>query len=102
MEILLTGKSMSAEEAYRIGLINEIVAPGRLLPRAEELARLIAENGPLAVQCCKESVLRSSGLPVDEALRIENEYARRVFSSEDAIEGPRAFIEKRKPVFKGR
>ena len=102
MEILLTGRPMAAEEAYRIGLINEIVAPDRLLPRAEELARMIAENGPLAVQCCKASVLRTSGLPLDEALRIENEYTVRVFSSEDAIEGPRAFVEKRKPVFKGR
>jgi enoyl-CoA hydratase len=102
MEILLTGGSMPAEEAHRIGLINEIVAPDRLLPRAEELARVIAENGPLAVQACKASVLRTSGLPLDEALQIENEYTVRVFSSEDAIEGPRAFIEKRKPVFKGR
>ncbi len=102
MEILLTGRSMAAEEAYRIGLINEIVAPDRLLPRAEELARLIAENGPLAVQSCKASVLRTSGLPLHEALQIENEYTALVFSSEDAIEGPRAFIEKRKQVFKGR
>ncbi len=102
MEILLTGRSMAAEEAYRIGLINEIVAPDRLLPRAEELAGQIAENGPLAVQSCKASVLRTSGLPLKEALQIENEYTARVFTSEDAIEGPRAFIEKRKPVFKGR
>jgi enoyl-CoA hydratase len=102
MEILLTGRPMPAEEACRIGLVNEIVAPDRLLPRALELARQIAENGPLAVRSCKESVLRTSGLPLGEALRIENEYARRVFSSEDAIEGPRAFVEKRKPVFKGR
>jgi enoyl-CoA hydratase len=102
MEILLTGGSMPAEEAHRIGLINEIVAPDRLLPRAEELAQVIAENGPLAVQSCKASVLRTSGVPLDEALQIENEYTVRVFSSEDAIEGPRAFIEKRKPSFKGR
>jgi enoyl-CoA hydratase len=93
---------MTAEEAHRIGLINEIVAPDRRLPRAEELASQIAENGPFAVQACKESVLRTSGVPLDEALRIESEYAQRVFSSEDAVEGPRAFIEKRKPVFKGR
>jgi enoyl-CoA hydratase len=102
MEILLTGQPMGAEEAYRIGLINEIVAPERLMPRAEELARLLSENGPLAVQACKESVLRTSGLPLNEALQIENECAARVFTSEDAIEGPRAFIEKRKPVYKGR
>lgn len=102
MEILLTGRPMPAEEAHRIGLINEIVAPERLLPRAEELAGIIAANGPLGVQACKESVLRTSGLPLDEALGIEAECAARVFSSEDAIEGPRAFIEKRKPSFKGR
>jgi enoyl-CoA hydratase len=54
------------------------------------------------VQACKESVLRTSGLPLDEAFEIETEFTRRVFSSEDAVEGPRAFIEKRKPVFKGR
>jgi enoyl-CoA hydratase len=102
MEILLTGRPMTAAEAHRIGLINEIVAPDRLIPRAEELARQIAENGPLAVQACKESVLRTSGRPLDEAFRIEDEYSLRVFSSEDAIEGPRAFIEKRKPAFRGR
>jgi len=102
MEILLTGRPMSAEEAHRVGLINEIVPADRLLSRAEEIAHEIAENGPLAVQACKESVLRTSGLPIDEALEIEAECARGVFASKDAIEGPRAFIEKRKPVFKGR
>jgi enoyl-CoA hydratase len=102
MEILLTGKPLSAEEAHRIGLINEIVPPERLLAQAEELARTIAANGPLAVQACKESVLRTSGLPLGEALRVESECARRVFASEDAVEGPRAFIEKRPPVFRGR
>jgi enoyl-CoA hydratase len=102
MEILLTGRPLSAEEAHRIGLINEIVPPERLLAQAEELARTIAANGPLAVQACKESVLRTSGLPLGEALRVESECARRVFASEDAVEGPRAFIEKRPPVFRGR
>jgi enoyl-CoA hydratase len=102
MEILLTGRPMPAEEAHRIGLINEIVPADRLLSRAEEVAREIAENGPLAVQSCKESLLRTSGLSLEEAFKIEGEFARRVFSSEDAIEGPLAFIEKRKPVFKGR
>jgi enoyl-CoA hydratase len=102
MEILLTGRSMGAEEAHRIGLINEIVAPDELLPRAEELARRLADNGPLAVRTIKESVLRTSGLPLEDALRIETECATRVFSSEDAIEGPLAFMQKRKPLFKGR
>jgi len=102
MEILLTGEAMSADEAHRIGLINEVVPADRLMARAEEIARIIAENGPLAVQACKEAVLRTSGLALEEAFRIENECAAKVMRSEDAIEGPRAFIEKRKARFKGR
>ena len=101
MEIILTGQPMSAEEACRIGLLNELVEPGQLMARAQELAAVIAANGPLSVQACKESVLLTSGVPLDEALKIEAEYARKVFSSEDAIEGPLAFIEGREPVFKG-
>ncbi len=102
MEILLTGEPVSAQEAQRIGLVNEIVSTGRLLTRAEEVARTIAENGPLAVQACKEAVIRTSGLPLEDAFRIENECGERVMASRDAVEGPRAFIEKRKPVFEGR
>jgi enoyl-CoA hydratase len=102
MEILLIGDFISAEEAHRIGLINEVVPADRLMARAEEIAGKIAENGPLAVAKCKEAVLRSSGLPFDEAFKIENECGRAAFASQDAIEGPRAFMEKRKPRFTGR
>ena len=102
MEILLTGEPISAQEAQRIGLVNEIVPADRLLTRAEEIARTIAENGPLAVQACKEAVIRTSGLPLEEAFLIESECGERVLASQDAIEGPRAFIEKRKAVFQGR
>ena len=101
MEILLLGDRMSAEEAHRIGLVNEVVSPERLLPRAHELAARLAKNGPLALRKIKEAVLRTSGLPLAEAYAIENECAGVVMQSRDAREGPRAFMEKREPVFTG-
>lgn len=102
MEMLLTGEPMPAEEAYRIGWINEIVEPERLMARAEEYARVIAGNGPVSVRSIKEGVIRTSGMPLAEARKIEKELARRVGKTEDAREGPRAFMEKRAPVYKGR
>jgi len=101
LEILLTGEQMSAQEAYRIGLVNYVVAFEELLPTAERFARVIAENGPLAVRKVKEAVIRTSGVPLEEAYKIENECARDVMRSEDAKEGPRAFIEKRQPRYTG-
>ena len=81
---------------------NEIV-PGDGLPeRALDWARRITANAPLAVQATKESVLRGLAVDQHEAYRIEDELAARVFASEDAQEGPRAFAEKRPPVWKGR
>jgi enoyl-CoA hydratase len=101
MEILLLGDRMPAEEAYRIGLVNEVVEPGEVMPRAEALARRLARNGPLAVQKIKEAVLRSSGEPLARAYEIENECSAVVMASKDAREGPRAFMEKREPVYTG-
>jgi enoyl-CoA hydratase len=102
MEILLTGNRIDANEAWRLGLINYVVPRANLMAKAEELAATIAANGPLAVRAIKEAVRRSSGRPYEEAFKIENECARAVMSSEDAKEGPRAFMEKRRPVYKGR
>ena len=87
---------------WRIGFVNEVVAPERVLPRAYEFAERLARNGPLAVAAVKEAVLRTSGLALEEAFAIENEISGRVTRSEDAREGPRAFMEKREPVFHGR
>jgi enoyl-CoA hydratase len=102
MEILLTGNRIDAQEAWRIGLLNYVVPQERLMARAEELASTIAANGPLAVRKIKEAVRRTSGRPLEEAFKIENEIARDVMRSEDAKEGPRSFMEKRKPNYKGR
>jgi enoyl-CoA hydratase len=102
MEILLTGNRIDANEAWRLGLINYVVPSERLMARAEELAAAIAENGPVAVRAIKEAVRRTSGRPLEEAFKIENECAAVVMRTEDAREGPRAFMEKRKPVYKGR
>ena len=101
MEILMLGDRISAEEAHRIGLINEVVEPEEVLPRAEEIAQRLAKNGPLALRKIKEVVLRTNGLPLADAFEIENDCSAVVMSSKDAREGPRAFREKRDPVFTG-
>ncbi len=101
MEILLTGERMSAEEALRIGFVNEVVPSAELMDRAFHFARRLAKNAPLALRAIKETVLRTSGLPLEEAHRIEYEISGRVMTSKDAREGPRAFMEKREPVFTG-
>jgi enoyl-CoA hydratase len=101
MEILLIGDSFSAAEALAMGLVNYVVPHAALMSTALELARKLAENGPLAVRKIKEGVLRSSGLPLAQAYEIENEVSAAVMTSKDAREGPRAFKEKRKPRFTG-
>jgi len=102
MEILLTGNRIDAQEAYRLGLINYVVPASEVMAKAEELATTIAANGPIAVRAIKEGVIRASGRPLDDGFHIENEVAKPVMKSEDAREGPRAFLEKRKPVYKGK
>ncbi len=102
MEILLTGNRIDAQEAYRLGLINYVVPASQMMAKAEELASTIAANGPIAVRAIKEGVQRAMGRPLEEGFRIENEVAKPVMKSEDAREGPRSFMEKRKPVYKGK
>jgi enoyl-CoA hydratase len=102
MEMLLTGKTLSADEALRIGLIGRVVPDGQALAEARKVADQIAANGPLAVQAIKRSVQETEGLPEEEALKRELAIGWPILSTEDAKEGPRAFAEKRKPDFKGR
>ena len=102
MELLLTGDKLSAQDALGLGLIGRIVPDGQALDEAHKIADRIARNGPLAVQAIKRSVIEGEGLPESEALKVELEIGLRVFASEDAKEGARAFAEKREPEYDGR
>jgi enoyl-CoA hydratase len=97
MELLLTAERFPAERALELGLLNEIVEPEELQATADAWARRITANAPLAVQATKESVLRGLSTTLDEAYAIEQELSGRIFGSEDAKEGPKAFAEKREP-----
>ena len=102
MEFLLTAEAFPASRALELGLLNEIVEPEQLLPRAHEWAARILANGPLAVRATKESVVRGLDGTLKEAYRIEQQLSQMVFASEDAKEGPKAFTEKRPPVWQNR
>lgn len=101
-EILLTGKHLTAREALAIGLIGHVVPDGHALTTARAIAQVICDNGPLAVEAIVRTLHETDGMTEAEALAHEFEYGWRVFQSEDAREGPRAFKEKRKPVFRRR
>lgn len=101
MEHALTGEPLTAADAARWGLVNRLVPSGRALAAARELAATIAANGPLAVRSSKRLVAQAS-LPAQEAWRTQNELLAVVLASDDAREGPAAFVEKRPPVWSGR
>ncbi|MFJ1458732.1 crotonase/enoyl-CoA hydratase family protein [Nocardia sp. N2S4-5] len=101
-EILLTGRHVTAAEAKEIGLIGHVVPDGTALDKALEIAELINANGPVAVRAILQTIRDTEGLHEEEAFKIDAKLGLAVFRSEDAKEGPRAFAEKRKPVFKGR
>ena len=100
MELLLTGDLISAEEALEIGFLNYV--DNEPLKRAMTIAEKIAANGPLAVRAIRRSARACLGLPEAEALKVESQFSGPVFQTEDAREGPRAFMEKRQPSYQGR
>jgi enoyl-CoA hydratase len=102
MEILMLGRLITADEALDWGLINKVVPRDSFEEEVDRYVQALLRNGPLAMAATKESVLRSLGRPLEDAFVIESALARRLYASEDAQEGPRAFIEKRDPVYRGR
>jgi enoyl-CoA hydratase len=99
---MLAGDALTADEAFRLGLVNRVVEPDRLIDEAQSLASLVAEQAPLAVRACLEAVTRGTRLPLEAGLELEAELFSRLFSTEDVREGTRAFLEKRQPRFKGK
>jgi len=102
MELVLTGRFLSAEEAHAHGLINKVVPVEMYLHEAVQLAKEIAQMSPIAAQLAKEAVNRSFETHLDEGLLLERKNFYLAFASEDQKEGMKAFIEKRKPEYKGK
>jgi len=103
MGMLLTGKQITAQEAHRVGLVNEVVPLSELMATAERWASDILEGSPLSVRLTKEAALQGLSYSVEEAMQRDRDgRVQRLLSSEDFVEGPRAFAEKRKPQWKGK
>jgi enoyl-CoA hydratase len=102
VEMLVVGDPISAKQAKKVGLIGHVTKDGKALDKALELGGKIASNGPVAVKGILKSIRETYGLPEGRAFEIEMPIGQSVFASEDAKEGPRAFLEKRKPHWKGR
>jgi len=102
MGMMLTAKPLTAAEAHRVGLVNEVVPAKDLMASAERWAKTIAECSPLSIQATKQAALEGLGTPLREAMFAKYDAIERLWTSEDVREGPRAFAEKRAPVWKGR
>lgn len=102
MQLVTTGEMISAQEAYRIGLVNEVTTPAELIPRAEAVAQKIIANAPLAVQYAMEAVNRGMEMPLAEALHSEATLFGLCCATQDKQEGTKAFLEKRRPEFTGK
>ena len=102
MGIILTARQVTAQEAYQIGIVNEVVPMKDLIPAAERWAQEILECAPIAVQASKEAVIRGIDLPLWAALKNRFALQELMLKSEDAKEGPAAFAEKRKPHWKAK
>lgn len=102
MEMILTGRQMSAAEAYAAGLVTRVVAPEIVVQEAMALAHEIAQRSPLAVRLAKEATLKAMEMPLSEGLDYERKLFYLLFATEDQKEGMQAFIEKRPPRYEGR
>ena len=100
LELILTGDTVTAQEAYRLNLVNKVVPGGEVLKTARDLARKISQKGGIALRAALEAVRAGAGQPLEAGLRAESEQFERIALSEDAREGIAAFLQKRQPVFR--
>ncbi|MBI4638552.1 MAG: enoyl-CoA hydratase/isomerase family protein [Candidatus Rokubacteria bacterium] len=101
LEMILTGARIDAREALRIGLVERVVPAAEVLSSALELAKALAAKAPVALRYAKEAVMKGLGLPLEDGLRLEHDLATLLRTTQDRVEGARAFLEKRKPRFTG-
>ena len=101
-EIVLMGRPIDAQEAYRIGLVNKVVPQSELMSTAKEWAGIICQAGPLAVRAAKEAMIKGYSMPLEDGLRLESALFNYLSGTEDFKEGAAAFSEKRKPVWKAK
>ena len=102
LEMILTGARIPAAEALRIGLVERVVPTGEALKAATELARTIAEKAPIALRYAKEAVVKGLGMALEDGLRLEGDLSTLLRTTEDRLEGAKAFLEKRKPRWAGK
>ena len=102
LQLILAGEMISAQEAFRIGLVNEIVAQAELIPRCEAIAQKIIANAPLAVQYCMEAVNKGVEMTLPEGLYLEAVLFAMACATQDKREGTTAFLEKRAAQFQGK
>jgi len=102
LEMILTGMRVPAAEALRIGLVERVVPVADLVSAAQTLARQIADKAPIALRYAKESVVGGLGLPLADGIRLENDLSTLLRTTEDRVEGAKAFVEKRKPKWSGK
>jgi len=101
-EMLMTGRMINAQEAYRIGLVNKVVPLADLMNSARQMAEILCKPGPLAVRAAKKAMLDGLNVSLPQGLEVEKEMTDYIIGTEDFIEGTTAFIEKRKPQWKVR
>ena len=101
-ELVLMGKPIDAQEAYRIGLVNKVVPQDSLMTTAREWAETICQAGPLAVRAAKEAMIRGASMPLNDGIQIERALLSYVLTTEDFVEGTTAFMNKKKPDYKAK